>query len=119
MWLPDERSLYDAFGFEWTLLCLDKPGPAAAAFDAAANAVGIDLKVLSCDDEEARDLYESDLVLIRPDQIVAWRRTAASFDPEEVFGIVTGLKVARTQHGSIISAAANGTIWTGAVHGTN
>jgi hypothetical protein len=31
------------------------------------------LKVLELDSEEARELYAADLVLIRPDQIVAWR----------------------------------------------
>jgi len=31
------------------------------------------LKVLELKNEEARDLYAADFVLIRPDQIVAWR----------------------------------------------
>ncbi len=78
VWLPDGRSLFDCFGFEWTLLCLGDPAPHASAFLAAATAAGLDLKVITLDDEEARDLCESDLVLIRPDQIVAWRHIANS-----------------------------------------
>jgi hypothetical protein len=31
------------------------------------------LKVLNLNSEEARDLYGANFVLIRPDQIVAWR----------------------------------------------
>ena len=31
------------------------------------------LSVVANASEEARELYQSDLVLIRPDQIVAWR----------------------------------------------
>jgi 2-polyprenyl-6-methoxyphenol hydroxylase-like FAD-dependent oxidoreductase len=119
VWLADGRSLYDAFGFEWTLLCLEQPTPAAAPFAVAAAKAGIELKVLHCDHEEARDLYESDLVLIRPDQIVAWRRTEASFDPEEIFATVTGRKAACRERGSIISAAANRTISPKEAHRKN
>ena len=55
LWLPDGRSLYDLFGFDWTLL---------------------DVRALKS--EEARDLYGADFVLIRPDQIVAWRGNSAA-----------------------------------------
>jgi hypothetical protein len=72
LWLGDGRSLYDLFGFEWTLLCFAGTGIAARR----------NLKVLELENEEARDLYGADLVLIRPDQIVGWRgnddREAAS-----------------------------------------
>ena len=64
--MPDGRSLYDLLGFEWTLLRLGKgnsPMPPQSPM----------LKVLDLDSEEARELYAADLVLIRPDQIVAWR----------------------------------------------
>jgi 2-polyprenyl-6-methoxyphenol hydroxylase-like FAD-dependent oxidoreductase len=63
VWMPDGRSLYDLFGFEWTLL----------AFKPAAIAAQPNLKVLQIDHTEARDLYAADYALIRPDQIVAWR----------------------------------------------
>jgi 2-polyprenyl-6-methoxyphenol hydroxylase-like FAD-dependent oxidoreductase len=66
LWMPDGRSLYDLFGFEWTLLCLGRnKRPTLPEYDT--------LKVLPLNNEEARDLYAADLVLIRPDQIVAWR----------------------------------------------
>jgi len=66
LWMADGRSLYDLFGFEWTLLCLGKnKAPTLPESDT--------LKVLELKNEEARDLYAADFVLIRPDQIVAWR----------------------------------------------
>ena len=68
LWLADGRSLYDTFGFEFTLLQLGKRC-AAAPFETAAKALG----VASVASDEARDLYQADLVLICPDQIVAWR----------------------------------------------
>ena len=71
LWLPDGRSLYDAFGFEWTLLRLSgKPG---TRFLEAARRRGLELQTFDAKTEEARDLYAADLALIRPDQIVAWR----------------------------------------------
>jgi hypothetical protein len=41
-------------------------------------------------DPVVRDLYERDLVLIRPDQHVAWRGNAAPTRPEELLARVTG-----------------------------
>jgi len=91
VWLPDGRSLFDSFGFEWTLLCLGDDQRQASAFLSAAVDAGLDLKVVSVDDEEARDLYESDLALIRPDQIVAWRHVAGSIvDPARVIAHALG-----------------------------
>jgi 2-polyprenyl-6-methoxyphenol hydroxylase-like FAD-dependent oxidoreductase len=71
-WLDDGRSLYDLFGFEWTLLQLD-PAVDPAPFAKAAQALGLDLKIVPLDVAALRDLYEAPLALIRPDQIVAWR----------------------------------------------
>jgi hypothetical protein len=64
----------------------------ADAFSAAADEIGLDMKVVSVDDEEARDLYESDLALIRPDQIVAWRHVAgSSVDPAKIIAHCLGV----------------------------
>ncbi len=71
LWLPEGRSLYDRFGFEWTLLRLARH-PGARLIEAAQGA-GLELEVVDLHSEEARELYGADLALIRPDQIVAWR----------------------------------------------
>ncbi len=73
LWLDGARSLYDTFGFEWTLLRLGRHAPDVSAFAKSAKARGLDLSIVDIAGEEARDLYEADLALIRPDQIVAWR----------------------------------------------
>jgi 2-polyprenyl-6-methoxyphenol hydroxylase-like FAD-dependent oxidoreductase len=72
-WLADGRSLYDSFNFEWTLLALGDAPPNAQAFEQSALAIGLDLKVVSHPGPDLLALYEAPLVLIRPDQIVAWR----------------------------------------------
>jgi 2-polyprenyl-6-methoxyphenol hydroxylase-like FAD-dependent oxidoreductase len=78
VWLDDGRSLYDALGFEFTLLQLGERPADASPFKIAAAAMGIPLSVVHVALEEARDIYAADLVLIRPDQIVAWRGNSAA-----------------------------------------
>jgi 2-polyprenyl-6-methoxyphenol hydroxylase-like FAD-dependent oxidoreductase len=72
-WLADGRSLYDSFNFEWTLLVLGADAPATRAFERAAQQLRLDLQVVRHESVELAALYEAPLVLIRPDQIVAWR----------------------------------------------
>jgi len=74
-WLEGGVSLYDLFGFEWTLLRFDETLSDAPAFQEAARALGADLKLVTLP-SRLRDLYEADLALIRPDQMVAWRGSA-------------------------------------------
>ena len=78
MWLDDGASLYDRFNFEWTLLRLGSRAPDAHGFVQGARGLGIDLRVVDVPGDEARDLYEADLALVRPDQIVAWRGGAGA-----------------------------------------
>jgi 2-polyprenyl-6-methoxyphenol hydroxylase-like FAD-dependent oxidoreductase len=104
-WLADGHSLFDLFGFEWTLLVLKDPTGHATAptggFEAAAKALGVDLKVVYPEagetpdqqGEQGRqsliDLYEAPLVLIRPDHIVAWRGSSDA-DAAQVMRQVLG-----------------------------
>ena len=72
-WLADGSSLFDRFGFEFTLLDLaggpDRPAPLLAA----ARTAGLPLTRVAPGNPALRDLYEADYALIRPDQTVAWR----------------------------------------------
>jgi 2-polyprenyl-6-methoxyphenol hydroxylase-like FAD-dependent oxidoreductase len=72
-WLAPGRSLYDEFGFEWTVLRLGRSAPSGQPFEAAARDSGIELAVVAIENEAVEALYEAPLALIRPDQIVAWR----------------------------------------------
>ncbi|MBW4717527.1 FAD-dependent monooxygenase [Saccharothrix obliqua] len=91
LWLDDfhgpHSSLYDRFGAGFTLLRLGGRAPHANALRAEAAARGIPLTVLTLPDPVARDLYERDLVLVRPDQHVAWR---GNREPEALWPVVTG-----------------------------
>ncbi len=87
LWLGEGVSLYDRFGFEWTLVQFN--ADPAHAWQEAARRRGLPLEVLQLRSEEARGIYEADVALIRPDQVVAWRG-AASTDPEWVLGRLLG-----------------------------
>ncbi|MBB4425645.1 2-polyprenyl-6-methoxyphenol hydroxylase-like FAD-dependent oxidoreductase [Bradyrhizobium sp. CIR48] len=75
-WLEDGVSLYDLFGFEWTLLQFGEVAPAPAAVADAVRVLGADVKLVTLPGS-LRELYDADLALIRPDQIVAWRGSAS------------------------------------------
>ncbi|MEO7404266.1 MAG: FAD-dependent oxidoreductase, partial [Burkholderiales bacterium] len=89
LWLGDGASIYDRFGFDWTLLRLGSNAPDGDAFIATARDRGLDLCVVEVPSDEARELYGADLVLVRPDQIVAWRGAAAG-DARNVLNRVCG-----------------------------
>lgn len=92
-WLGTGRSigdsLFDQLGIGFTLLRLGAHAPDAGAFANAAQMAGIPLAILDVPDNDVRDLYERDLVLIRPDQHVAWRGNAAN-DADTVMKTVAG-----------------------------
>ncbi len=94
LWLDDWHgpgsSLFDRLGPGFTLLRLGGRAPAGKELEAAAQARGMPLTVLDIDLEAARDLYERDLVLVRPDQHVAWRGNRLPTDPDRLTALVTG-----------------------------
>jgi 2-polyprenyl-6-methoxyphenol hydroxylase-like FAD-dependent oxidoreductase len=74
-WLPDGRSLYDALGPEHTLLRVDPaadPGP----FVRAAATMGMPLAVVDLPPTVPTEPYGAPLLLVRPDQHIAWRGSA-------------------------------------------
>jgi len=100
LWLADGRSLYDTFGFEWTLLRLNRDSRVAENIAKAARSLGLDLTVVDVGRDDARELYEADAALIRPDQIVAWRGTGRC-DALQVVARVSGRGEAASVPGSL------------------
>jgi 2-polyprenyl-6-methoxyphenol hydroxylase-like FAD-dependent oxidoreductase len=89
LWIDNDTSLFDLFGFEFTLLRLGPHSPSAQPFAVAAASLGIPLQVVDVPSEDARALYEADLALIRPDQMVAWRGNDAA-DARDVLHRASG-----------------------------
>ena len=88
-WLSDGRSLYDALGDGYGLIRFD-PDVAADGLVAAAKGRGIPLTMLDVDDAQARSVYAKTLVLVRPDQHVAWRGDEEPNDPVDLIDLVRG-----------------------------
>jgi 2-polyprenyl-6-methoxyphenol hydroxylase-like FAD-dependent oxidoreductase len=86
VWLAPGRSLYDEFGKGFTLIDFGAP-QLAGAFEAAARTRGVPLKTLRLASPDM--LYCSRLVLVRPDQHIAWHGDAVS-DPLAVIDHVRG-----------------------------
>ncbi|NEH57649.1 hypothetical protein GR198_18060 [Rhizobium leguminosarum] len=73
VWLSSQTSLFDRFGFEWTLLRLRPSSSPGTEFVAAARMAGMDLTVVDIEEDQLPAIYREPLVLIRPDQVIAWR----------------------------------------------
>lgn len=86
--LSDGRQVFDALGDGLALLALDADEDAVRAFEAAAGAVP--LAVVRDTAADGRELYAARLVLVRPDQFVAWTGDAAPADPRALLDTVTG-----------------------------
>lgn len=89
LWLDGGQSLYDALGPEYTLLRLD----ATVAVDgllAAATGRRLPLHLLDVAADEAATLYYTRLVLVRPDQHVAWRGDVQPTEPLALIDRVRG-----------------------------
>ncbi|MFL6974723.1 MAG: FAD-dependent monooxygenase, partial [Xanthobacteraceae bacterium] len=96
LWLGHDRSLYDALGPGYTLIRFDPAVPVLGLVEAAAGR-GVPLAVLDVDDPDARALYARKLVLVRPDQHVAWRANEEPSTPMELIDIVRGARVTSTE----------------------
>lgn len=88
LFLDDGSALFDHFGLGFTLLNLG--GVDCGAFAQAASTLAIPLKVVTLTDQKAAALYSHKLVLVRPDQIVAWRGNGMPADCGHVLKAVTG-----------------------------
>ena len=87
-WTADHEALADHFGRDFTLLRLGAAD--ADAFEKAADRRGVPLDVVTISNAEVRKLYDADLVLIRPDQHIAWRGDAAPADAQAILNRATG-----------------------------
>jgi hypothetical protein len=89
-WIEDRHSLYDAFGPGFTLLRLGAGAKGGEALLSEADRRGIPIQTAGITEDGARDLYERDLALIRPDQHVAWRGDKEPDNAAEFWDRVTG-----------------------------
>ena len=89
LWLRDGRSLYDAFGPGYTLLRFDRTID-VSALTKAATGRSVPVTIIDLSVEEAGGHYVESLLIIRPDQHIAWRGCAAPADPDALLARLVG-----------------------------
>ena len=82
--LGSGRNVYEELGSDFTLLAFDADPADVRAFADAAAALHIPLKTIEDDLSGERERYEARLILVRPDQFVAWTAAEAPDDPAAV-----------------------------------
>lgn len=88
LFLEDGRAVFDLLGRGFTLLRLDDVD--TSAFERAAIERRFPLDLLDLRDARAQAIYRRKLVLVRPDQHVAWRGDAAPADAAAILDWVRG-----------------------------
>ncbi len=89
VWLEGRRSLYDEMGAGYALLRLDPSVSVSGIVEAAARR-GLPLAVLDVSPAEAAGFYRHKLVLVRPDQHVAWRGDSEPSAPLDLVDMMRG-----------------------------
>lgn len=85
------KNIYDQLGAGFTLLVIGAPTPAVEAFRDAAAALSFPLTIVMADGAGEAARYGAKLVLVRPDQFVAWAADAVSQDEtRRVLSVASG-----------------------------
>lgn len=90
-WLGQGESLYDRLNFEWTVLAGAQARALGEVWTEAGRRAGLDVRLVVLD-APCPGYEPDDLLLVRPDQMVAWRAAgAAPHTPAAVWAAVAGL----------------------------
>jgi 2-polyprenyl-6-methoxyphenol hydroxylase-like FAD-dependent oxidoreductase len=92
-WIEGGRSVYDALGRGYSLLCLGAVAEMASLIG-AADAAGLPLAIVDVSREKLPREIDRRFVLCREDQHVVWRGDAAPADPAAVVATLRGTRPA-------------------------
>ena len=91
IWLQDGSAMQDRIPYAgYTLLRLGGTRADTSRLQAAIVARGAPFAALDIPEQKARDLYERDLILLRPDLHIVWRGNAPPEDAAALAAIATG-----------------------------
>ena len=88
--LSSGRNIFDELGDGFVLLALDTDSVTVQAFERIAKTLGMPLKVVRDTRADGREKYGAGLILIRPDQFVAWMSDDGAVDVDEVLARAIG-----------------------------
>jgi 2-polyprenyl-6-methoxyphenol hydroxylase-like FAD-dependent oxidoreductase len=95
VWLSDGVALHDRLGPGYSLLRLGGTQANTSSLERAFGEIGAPLEVLEIAAERAREIYQYDMLLVRPDLHVVWRGNQAPQDAEKVALAATGRALTR------------------------
>jgi hypothetical protein len=82
--------VFEELGRGFTLIALDAPAGSVEAFRQAAASLKVPLKAIEDSYAGGREAYGCRLVLVRPDQFIAWTGDAAPHDAGALLRKVAG-----------------------------
>ena len=88
VWLKDGRSTLDLFGKSFVLLNFS--GANTNTMTNAARQAGLPFETVNLDELKVREIYQRDLLLVRPDGHVAWRGDTLPENAAEIIETVRG-----------------------------
>ena len=89
-WLDDGTPMQDHLPETYVLLRLGSRAVSGAAFQHAYAALNAPFHEVSIASDRIRDLYQSDLILMRPDMHIVWRGNAIPENLTEIVSLSTG-----------------------------
>jgi 2-polyprenyl-6-methoxyphenol hydroxylase-like FAD-dependent oxidoreductase len=90
VWLDDGSALQDKISGGYVLLCLNGSTDGSEELKSAFAKLGAPFDTLAVDCQAARDLYQRDFLLIRPDLHIVWRGKEPHEDATHLAGVATG-----------------------------
>lgn len=88
--LSTGKNVFEVLGTGFTLLAFGVDDATVEPFEQAAASAGVPLDVVRDTYAGGREAYEQQLILVRPDQYVAWTDSGAPDDLRAMFALVTG-----------------------------
>lgn len=88
--LSSGRNVYEELGDGFALLAFGATDAAVAAFEAAARRLAVPVKTIRDTRTGGRERYGANLVLVRPDQFVAWAGDDPNPDPLRILERIIG-----------------------------
>lgn len=88
--LTSKRNVFEELGRGYALIALDAPKADVTALERAAKALGVPLKVIVDTYADGREAYGCRMILVRPDQFIAWTGDTGPADATALMSKVAG-----------------------------